>query len=351
MMRFAWMAALGAVLLSGCATIPEDQCAKTDWYELGIKDGRAGYTADRLVQHRDACARAKVEPDETKYLQGRKAGLAEYCQPDNAIRDGLAGQDYRGVCDATFARNYRAAYRVFTLKTDIDGNRGAVSTREAEIRSDKTSDSRRTQLRSEIRELDRKRETLRDDLASAERELDRVRAMPPVGADAAPPTAAPAVPTRPPVTVGKPGGAGGKLYVGTTEIPLFLAYTIVAPDPLDNQKPRPMVLLTSALIPEEQIAQAPDLDHLLRMVPAYVLVIRNDAKPPKTTMIVWHPQLSAAIVEKDAGKSGVAKFDAYGDTRIKGTLASPQSGKAPYSWNKNLRLYVTFDAPLVRRWP
>ena len=50
-MRFAF-AMIGAALLGGCATIPEDQCAKTDWYELGLKDGRAGQSRGRKLPER-----------------------------------------------------------------------------------------------------------------------------------------------------------------------------------------------------------------------------------------------------------------------------------------------------------
>ena len=110
-MRYIFVIAVCFGLLGGCATIPEEQCAKVDWYELGVQDGRAGYPADRLLQHRDACAGVKVIPDEKRYLQGRPVGLA---------------------------------------------------------------DSKRNQLRSEIRDLDRRRESLRDDLFTAERELDRI---------------------------------------------------------------------------------------------------------------------------------------------------------------------------------
>ena len=46
------------------------------------------------------------------------------------------------------------------------------------MRQDKISDSRRSQLRSDIRELDRRRESLRDDLFAAERELERLRTAP-----------------------------------------------------------------------------------------------------------------------------------------------------------------------------
>jgi hypothetical protein len=43
-----------------------------------------------------------------------------------------------------------------------------------QLRDQKNSDSKRNQLRSEIRELDRRRESLRDDLFTAERELERI---------------------------------------------------------------------------------------------------------------------------------------------------------------------------------
>jgi len=341
------LAALCACALAACGTIPEKECATIDWYELGFKDGRAGFAPERVAEHRDACKGVKVEPDELKYLQGRRAGINEYCQPANAFRDGLAGNDYNGVCDGQFARNHAAALRVATLKRAIERNRGDVSWRESEIRSDKTSDSRRAQLRSDVRELDRNREVLRDDLARAERELERLMAAQPAApvAVAPPPAAKP-----PPVTVGPAGSATGTLVAGGVTVPLRFAYTFVAPDPLDNLVKRPMLLLTQEPIPPAAIAQAADLDRILASLPWYVLVVRNDAKPPKVAMIVWHPTLGAPAIEKDAGKSGVAKLDVVGPQRIAGSLASPGNGKSAYVWNKAIRLEVKFDAPLSRSW-
>ena len=161
-------------LLVGCATIPEEQCAQVDWYDLGIKDGRAGYGEDRLAQHREACAGVQVVPDEKRYAQGRKVGLAEYCLPDNAVREGLAGRYYKDVCNEAFKRLHRAAFEVHSLKRRINTNLDEVANKENELRKEKT-DSRRNQLRSDIRELDRRRESLRDDLFTAERELERLR--------------------------------------------------------------------------------------------------------------------------------------------------------------------------------
>ncbi len=177
-MRYLVVLGVYVGLLVGCATIPEDQCEKVDWYELGIKDGRTGYAVDRLVRHRDACAGVKVVPDEKRYLQGRQIGLAAYCQPENAVREGLAGHSYAEVCDARFKGLYQAAYEINSLKRRISNNLDEVSRKESELREKKTSDSRRNELRSEIRDLDRRRESLRDDLFTAESELERVRRAP-----------------------------------------------------------------------------------------------------------------------------------------------------------------------------
>jgi hypothetical protein len=340
-----------AAVLAGCGTIPEQECASVDWYEVGLKDGRAGYPPDRVAQHRDACKGVNVEPDELKYLQGRKVGINEYCQPANAFRDGLAGNEYRGPCDATFARNHDAALRVATLRRAIERNRGDISWRESEIRSDKTSDSRRAELRSQVRELDRDREAMRADLVRAERELGHLMTIQPPAPVAAAPATPPPAPKPPAVAVGPAGSATGTLVAGGVTVPLRVAYAFVAPDPLDNLVKRPMLLLTQEPIPPAFIAQAGDLDRILASLPWYVLVVRHDGKPPKVAMTVWHPKLGAApAVEKDAGKSGVAKLDAYGAQRIAGSLASPADGKTAYAWNKAIRLEVKFDAPLARSW-
>lgn len=166
-------------LFVGCATIPEEQCAKVDWYNLGVQDGLAGYSAaDRLARHRDACAGVNIVPDEKRYLPGHRIGLVEYCHPENAVRQGLAGRSYSDVCDPRFGNIYHAAYAIYSLKQQIDSNHYRVSGKEDELRDEKKSSKRRDQLRSEIRELDRQRETLRDELYSAERELERLRKSP-----------------------------------------------------------------------------------------------------------------------------------------------------------------------------
>lgn len=154
-----------------------------------------------------------------------------------------------------------------------------------------------------------------------------------------------------PDAVGKAGTATGALHVRGVGVPLKFSYTFVAPDPLDALRKRPMLLLTGQAIAPSALEQASDLDRVLGALPHYVLVIRNEAAPPEVAMVVWHPKLAAGpAVEKDAGKSGVARFDAYGTQRIAGRVASPDGGKAAYAWNDAIRLDVRFDAPLARNW-
>jgi hypothetical protein len=170
--------ACAALLLNACATMSADECRTANWYEVGVRDGQAGRAAERLQEHREACAEVKVVPDEARYAQGRSVGLRTYCTPENAVHAGLAGETYEGVCGGgvavVFARNYQAAYAVYTAKRVITGLDSEVSGKEREIRDDKTTDKRRGELRSEIREIDRKRERARDDLRGAELNLDRV---------------------------------------------------------------------------------------------------------------------------------------------------------------------------------
>ena len=185
-----------ATATASCATTQVDErCGNTDWYALGLEDGRAGHPAERIAQHRKACAKLGVEPDELRYLQGRRDGIGDYCRPDNAFREGLAGRDYQGGCNATFARNHRAAHDVAMLRKEAEANRSAIGWREAEIRGNSASDTRKDNLRREVRDLERTRETLRTQLQRAEQELQRLRLATPLVA--APASTLVALPRKP----------------------------------------------------------------------------------------------------------------------------------------------------------
>ena len=119
-------------------------------------------------------------PDQARWLAGRTDGLREYCQLPNALSEGRAGRPYRGVCpgplDPPFRDLHGAAYAVLEAGRRMRDVESTLSSRERELRKDNLSDRDRNRIRSEIRELDRRRDALRDERYRREAELDRVRA-------------------------------------------------------------------------------------------------------------------------------------------------------------------------------
>jgi len=192
---------VAAVFLGGCASMNEAECVTVDWRTVGYEDGVAGFTGDRIAQHRKACAKHGVSPDLSAYQTGREEGLREFCQPANGFRVGSRGASYAGVCPADLDFEFRTAYdsgrrlnmlenRVSSAHERLGSKRREVERLEDEIvrkaaliiSSDSTGEQRaqalvdtkqlaeRTgRLKSEIAQLEQ-------DRLQYERELDDYRA-------------------------------------------------------------------------------------------------------------------------------------------------------------------------------
>jgi len=93
------------------AKVEQASCDQADWYELGRRDGSQGSTSERLSKHRQGCAKAFHANWETMYLNGRNAGLVEYCEPKNAYELGRMGIAYLYVCPSTVEQPFITAYR------------------------------------------------------------------------------------------------------------------------------------------------------------------------------------------------------------------------------------------------
>src|SRR6478609_9316856 len=102
--RTKWWSNTGilvAVLaLGGCASMSREECLTVDWRTVGYEDGAAGYSGDRIGEHRKACAKHGVTPDLSAYQAGRSEGLQEFCRPQNGFRLGANGGSYGGQCPA-----------------------------------------------------------------------------------------------------------------------------------------------------------------------------------------------------------------------------------------------------------
>ena len=173
---------VGVLLLSGCATLSEDECVTADWYAIGYEDGLAGRPAQRIAEHRKACAKHGVSADLTRYNSGRDAGLEPYCDARNGYRLGRAGADYLGVCPAHHERDFLAAYhagraihelqqQVRRIERSVDAKRKrvqeldeAIIAKESELIHVGVTAARRAELLDDLRALQQELVLTQDDL-------------------------------------------------------------------------------------------------------------------------------------------------------------------------------------------
>jgi hypothetical protein len=109
--------ALACALLSGCATLSQQECQQLNPAKLGLADGRQGYGLWRLDKHQASCARFHLGFDRQAYLAAREQGLLQYCTPENAAQVGALGLSYEGVCppalEPAFLQSYRRAQYLY----------------------------------------------------------------------------------------------------------------------------------------------------------------------------------------------------------------------------------------------
>lgn len=167
-----------ALLIGGCATMSPQECKVADWRDLGLRDGLAGEPLSQLDERVKDCAEAGVTADAAAYRQGRQQGLQSYCQLDNAVRLGLDGKSYQGVCpaavDAEFRRRRDRGYEVYSARKELGNLESRRRDLEKRLREAKT-DQERSKTRDELSELDRRYGRERDRLRDAEWALDRLR--------------------------------------------------------------------------------------------------------------------------------------------------------------------------------
>lgn len=178
------VAATGMALLSGCATMNEDQCRVGDWGGRGWQDGAQGRQVSRLDDHAKACAKYGVAPNMNAYLSAREDGLRTYCTWENGFRQGREGNSYGGVCTPAEETDFVPAYQdgrqiyaaeqaVSSAESDLNSALSRIASREdkleakhRELRQDGLSDEERSRIRDRVQEV-------RGELAEARRDARR----------------------------------------------------------------------------------------------------------------------------------------------------------------------------------
>jgi hypothetical protein len=65
---------LAGALVSGCASITEQQCRSANWYDTGEQDALTYGVRPRIDQFAYQCGKFGVQPDEKEYLAGWQVG-------------------------------------------------------------------------------------------------------------------------------------------------------------------------------------------------------------------------------------------------------------------------------------
>jgi outer membrane murein-binding lipoprotein Lpp len=176
------------MVLAGCSTMSKEECLVSDWQAIGFEDGARGYTADRIGQHRKACAGYGVAPDLAAYRRGRDEGLQHFCTPQNGFNLGSSGGAYGGICPADLAADFSSAYaegrrlhdlrsrvnsadyQIATLKRQVSDLEHQIDANEQTIIASGTDNLERARLLLETKDLVDQRADAKDSIHDLERD-------------------------------------------------------------------------------------------------------------------------------------------------------------------------------------
>ena len=161
------------IVLSGCTSLSQQECAQANWQELGYSHGQQGYTYERGKEIIATCREFGITAQLSEYQASYQQGLAVYCEPENGFTLGLRGDAYNGVCnDTQFRKAWQEGnerYQFEARKAEIDDRLNNINWRlqsiSNELASDKPSSSQNKELRREREQLERERRDLRKEKA------------------------------------------------------------------------------------------------------------------------------------------------------------------------------------------
>lgn len=128
-MRVSYWAVLltaGAVL-SGCATLSEEECLVADWHSIGYTDAANGNTTSRVESHRKACSKHGVSVNLDEYLAGYEDGLPQFCNRNVGYTRGKSGYSYSGICPSYLEDDFLDGYVVGREIYELSQQAGSLS--------------------------------------------------------------------------------------------------------------------------------------------------------------------------------------------------------------------------------
>ncbi|WP_319558315.1 DUF2799 domain-containing protein [Thiomicrorhabdus sp.] len=144
---------LGASILSGCATLSEEECRVANWYEVGYSDAANGYSSQRIADHREACAPVGVRVDFNAYLSGYQQGLQSYCTRQTGFKLGKNGSAFPSQCGGINTEEVEFGYaRGSEIYALLDYRQNLLDLRREKLEQLKALDKQIAQHRKRLKE-------------------------------------------------------------------------------------------------------------------------------------------------------------------------------------------------------
>ena len=142
------------LMMTGCASISEEQCRIGDWYQLGLEDGRQG-KKNQAANYSGDCAEYKVSVDLEKYNAGRDQGLKSYCSYDNGAFIGGQNASYEHVCPAELSSEFLAGYvphkNLAQAESDVQSVERRLSNLRKQLKNEDLSEDDIKDIRADIK--------------------------------------------------------------------------------------------------------------------------------------------------------------------------------------------------------
>ncbi|MBE0456735.1 DUF2799 domain-containing protein [Pseudoalteromonas sp. KG3] len=165
------------IVLSGCTSLSQQECAEANWQQLGYSHGQQGYTYERGKEIIATCREFGITAQLSEYQASYQQGLAVYCEPENGFTLGIRGESYNGVCNNTqFRKAWQEGndrYQLEERKAEIEQRLDEIEWRLNTIRDELSAETVGSNKR---KELHREREMLEDE----RRDLIRERSLLPL---------------------------------------------------------------------------------------------------------------------------------------------------------------------------
>ena len=191
---YRWpLVVLLGLLVSGCASMGEDECRVADWRAIGYEDGVSGKAASHLGERREACAEYGVTPNFAAYQQGRDEGLRQFCTPASGYRLGRNGRPFSSVCPSELQADFRDAYksgreiyqaaavvratrsRLRRKEQELEEIRSSLTRKTSKLIAPSTDTERRIELLVKVQELTSRKADVEDEISRLNVELDQHR--------------------------------------------------------------------------------------------------------------------------------------------------------------------------------